>query len=445
MGGIAVPSAKAADLGGDCCADLEERVAELEATTARKGNRKMSLTVSGQVNRAILYWNDTRSNDVYAGLDNHNQSTRFVFSGTAKVTPKLTAGFEFMTEWAPIARTSGVTQFNVDGANAPLSTTPQTDGTLAVRTANWWLEDATLGRITVGRINVGGPVGTIDLGGISTAAHYAPSLVGGGFFINPNYATNSGTVTLGRVDPPVYGGDRGEGIRYDSPNLMGFLLQAAYLEDQVMSASLRYAGDWAGFRVAAGIGMQHQSLDSDQFSSTLATNLGGLDTGGDPFLRGKTEWAGSVAVMHTASGLFAQGMYGHSHFYNDENAHYWQIQGGISKNWFGVGNTSLYGEYGRMVNYAQAGVLTTLTGDSDVKYIGLGAVQQLDAAAMELYVSWRRFDTSDVSGTVSPTVPFGAFTTTGIAVASTAVISATTNGGPVDHIDLIMAGARIRF
>ena len=33
--------AKAADLGGDCCADLEERVAELEATTARKGNKKV--------------------------------------------------------------------------------------------------------------------------------------------------------------------------------------------------------------------------------------------------------------------------------------------------------------------------------------------------------------------------------------------------------------------
>ena len=54
VGGMAVPSAKAADLGGDCCADLEERVAELEATTARKGNRKMSLTVYGQVNRSII-------------------------------------------------------------------------------------------------------------------------------------------------------------------------------------------------------------------------------------------------------------------------------------------------------------------------------------------------------------------------------------------------------
>ena len=51
-----VSSVSAADLGGNCCADLEERIAELEATTARKGNRKMSLTVSGQITRSIMYW-----------------------------------------------------------------------------------------------------------------------------------------------------------------------------------------------------------------------------------------------------------------------------------------------------------------------------------------------------------------------------------------------------
>ena len=38
---IGFTPAQAADLGGDCCADLEERIAELEATTARKGNRKV--------------------------------------------------------------------------------------------------------------------------------------------------------------------------------------------------------------------------------------------------------------------------------------------------------------------------------------------------------------------------------------------------------------------
>ena len=44
---VATP-ARAADLGKDGgVADLEERVAELEAVTARKGNRKVTLTVSG--------------------------------------------------------------------------------------------------------------------------------------------------------------------------------------------------------------------------------------------------------------------------------------------------------------------------------------------------------------------------------------------------------------
>ncbi len=45
LGGFAMGAspAKAADLGGDCCADLEERVAELEATTVRKGNKKVSV------------------------------------------------------------------------------------------------------------------------------------------------------------------------------------------------------------------------------------------------------------------------------------------------------------------------------------------------------------------------------------------------------------------
>jgi hypothetical protein len=45
MGSFAHEPVKAADLGGDCCADLEERIAELEATTVRKGNKKVSVTL----------------------------------------------------------------------------------------------------------------------------------------------------------------------------------------------------------------------------------------------------------------------------------------------------------------------------------------------------------------------------------------------------------------
>ena len=50
----AVTPASAADLGGNCCADLEERIAELEATTVRKGNRKVSLQISGYVSHHVM-------------------------------------------------------------------------------------------------------------------------------------------------------------------------------------------------------------------------------------------------------------------------------------------------------------------------------------------------------------------------------------------------------
>ena len=49
---VAISGVQAADLAGDCCSDLEDRIAELEATAARKGNRKVSVTITGYVDQA---------------------------------------------------------------------------------------------------------------------------------------------------------------------------------------------------------------------------------------------------------------------------------------------------------------------------------------------------------------------------------------------------------
>src|SRR6187200_2049903 len=92
VGGVAMPSAKAADLGGDCCADLEERVAELEATTARKGNRKVSLQIYGQIATGVFAFDNGADRDVFI-VDNSNSPSRFGFTGSAKINPNLTAGF----------------------------------------------------------------------------------------------------------------------------------------------------------------------------------------------------------------------------------------------------------------------------------------------------------------------------------------------------------------
>ena len=112
---LGVSSAQAADLGGNCCADLEERIADLEATTARKGNRKMSLTITGQVHRMILFWDDGRSSDAYYGIDNTNSSSRFSFTGTAKVTPTVSVGFDITIEIEAGGTSSKLSQFDEDG------------------------------------------------------------------------------------------------------------------------------------------------------------------------------------------------------------------------------------------------------------------------------------------------------------------------------------------
>ena len=45
-------------LPAPCCDDLEERLAELEASSIRSGSSKLSFRLYGQVNRALLLWKD---------------------------------------------------------------------------------------------------------------------------------------------------------------------------------------------------------------------------------------------------------------------------------------------------------------------------------------------------------------------------------------------------
>src|ERR1043165_4461003 len=104
LAGSLVAPASAADLGGNCCADLEERIAELEATTVRKGNRKVSVQLSGYVSHHVMWWDDGRNSDTYIG-DGGNYGSRFRFRGDAKISPTVTAGFLY--EWQSNANQIG--------------------------------------------------------------------------------------------------------------------------------------------------------------------------------------------------------------------------------------------------------------------------------------------------------------------------------------------------
>jgi porin-like protein len=417
VGGTALPAA-AADLGGNCCADLEERVAELEATTARKGNRKVSLTISGQVTTGVMAFDDGKNTDAFV-VDNTNAgSTFFVLSGAAKVNPKLTAGFDLAVSITAGARSNQVSQVDDDAGAAG-------DSNLALIRANWYLDHAQIGRLTVGRINTAsaGVVG-LDLGGIGVIANANVGYWNAGFFLDGN-ATNTGDATWGALlgGGTVNGAglSRANAIMYTSPTFGGFSVSGAWGEDDFADVAVRYAGEFSGFRLAAAIAYARNVGglgDNKDIGATVkvgnadvpnANNLtGGLDI---------SQIKGSASLLHVATGLFVQGSYLTQD--NDtrgvDDTVLWQIQGGIAKNYTGIGNTVFYGEY---ANVSDAFGFT----NSNVDIWGLGVVQHIDAAAMELFLSYRHYD-----GSADAALTFG-------------------EDGPINaEFDAVFGGARIRF
>ena len=125
VGGLSAGSASAADLGGNCCADLEERIAELEATTARKGNRKVSLTISGWVCQQVMWWDDGYEQQRLRRRHRHHARQPREVYRSGDDLPGWYAGY--------------VLQLEVDGSETLLMTNQNTaTGQASIIPTAWW-------------------------------------------------------------------------------------------------------------------------------------------------------------------------------------------------------------------------------------------------------------------------------------------------------------------
>lgn len=401
---VVTSNAYAADLGGDCCADLEERVAELEATTARKGNRKVSLSIYGQVNTALMFWDNEKERNVYV-VDNDVSSTRFGFKGKAKVTSDLSAGFKIEIE-TQLAASNEVDESNDDG--------PQQ---INLRKAEWYLKSKTYGKVTVGQGGFASDgVSHVDLSGTNVIAQFDDLKFGEK--IDPRSITSLGG--QGDYDDYTRGGsyeyNRGNRIRYDSPTLAGFVASAAWGEDDAWDIALRYAGEGGGFKFAAGVAY-------GQFTDGTGS-LSNDNVCASPGLGGECQEAevvtGSASIIHVSTGLFVTAGAARREFDNiealnsfDEENTWWGVRGGVSRRFNSLGKTAIYAEYQMHENDNFRGDLG-LTSEAEI--MGAGIVQKIDAAAMELYLGYRHVEVDDND-------PANEF----------------------DTLDVVTAGARIKF
>ncbi|OYW52954.1 MAG: hypothetical protein B7Y80_17890 [Hyphomicrobium sp. 32-62-53] len=444
--------ALAADLGGDCCADLEERITELESTTARKGNRKVSLEISGQINQTILAWDDGGERDVYQ-LMNSNSGDRVRFTGSSRISKDLNAGF-FLELGARLDATASADQFS-----------PGDDGEeIRTRQSIWFVESKALGALSIG---LGAPATddliAYNLGGTNVAASANAPLIGGAFFTRDSAADTLNSLASGstislrwrrffeRLDSPT-----DNMVRYDSPIMMGFAASASWGGDDYWDVALRYARDTRDFKIAMGIGYYE---DRNETNNTLGWPRGGDNepNGRDTKIR---EIKGSASIRHEPTGLFASAAFVHREFDGNDRGvqtfacfdspdaqnivangigctnrpdfDYFWVSGGIRQKWLPIGSTSIYGEYARSEDAVTGlNVAVTSAVGGDIDYVtdstldlwGIGIVQQVRAAQMEVYLSYRHLDAT-VRGVES----------TGPQVEA-----------PLDDIDLFMAGSRIRF
>src|SRR5690606_26480330 len=127
-------------------------------------------------------------------------------------------------------------------------------------------------------------------------------------------------------------------------------------EDDIWDVALRYAGEFSGFRLAAGVGY---------IANFKSSNGGELIEDGDSGDRNALKVGASI--LHVASGLYLNGAYVDQETDGvDDNTTLAYVQGGIAKNWTGLGNTVLYGEYAKV----EDAVATA----SDADVWGLGVV-----------------------------------------------------------------------
>jgi predicted porin len=343
-------TASAADLGGDCCADLEERVATLEATTARKGNRKVSLKIYGQVNQSLLIWDNGDESDAYV-VDNDSSASRIGFRGKAKINHDWSAGYRIEIG-VYSAESDRVDENNDDG-----------DGNrLDLRRSEMYIKSKTYGKVSWGLTSHAlDSTTTQDLSGTHVVARNGGLRYVEDFaIINSNGAAS--TADWGNIFDGDTEFDRDNVIRYETPTFAGFKVSASWGENDQWSVAAFYKAKFDQFKIKAAIGYGE---DQEGSGSGVSENFNG-----------------SASIMHTPTGIFVTGSAGQVEKGNNQEDTFYQIKAGIQQKWTSLGKTTLYGEY--------LEAETDDTGEGEI--FGFGVVQKVDAAAMELYAGFRQYE-----------------------------------------------------
>ena len=382
-GGVAY----AADLGGECCGDLDARIAELEATTSRKGNRVVSLTVSGQVDRALLFWDDGVDSDTYV-VDNAIYTSRFAFEGKGTIRPGLTAGYVMQID-VNDALSSLVSQSDPDGSGPrPGGDEGPGESSISIRVNNLYIDSEQLGKVSIGQNYSFNDAVSVPFQVVATY-----NTDGGPYADGFGLRTSAGGFAGFNWGQLIGNGPRrNDYLRWDSPSFGGFGVTALVGDNDIWEVGAKYFTKTDRFAL-------NTAIDYYDYDAEALGSAGGLSN--------FQELKGLFSVKDLPSGLFltvwaAQRDYERtlSGVTLGDTGHSLQAFAGIEKRFLPLGNTTIYGGYGVYNNMASTGLsgagATALgvgadgrtddyVADAEISRVTFGVIQNIQAAAMDVY------------------------------------------------------------
>ena len=371
-----------------------------------RGQSSVVLKVSGWISMGLMSWRDSVENGA-AIVDNGEQNSRLKFSAATRFGRDWRAGANIELGLSGnFPGAGGVQSSNCIDQNStncgPL--------TPIIRTQEIWLLHKRLGKLQLGtgsppsRLvkNFAGRIASNQFWGMDSSPQ-----------VGMNLLLRGASRDIGRlrwrhlIDGRV--GPFREQVAWTSPKLANFTLSVGAGTDDHWDAALYYANPnlW-GFRVFGAIAFIEDRTPSAGFEFA--------------------EIKGSIGALHNATGLYAwfasaSRDYSEINGVDDPGGRDWYVQAGWKGKPLSIGETAIAIDFGDHANIRAGlslpGGSTTITG-SQTQFFGVGLTQWINAAAMELYVGWRRYDVQSVTVANGESLAF-------------------------EDADVAIAGARIKF
>ncbi len=306
------------------------------------GTDNVKLSISGQVNRGVLYVDDGTESELLH-VDNDNSSTRLRFIGSAAYDEEISVGTQIEVQF----ESNSTADIKIDGS------APGGSNSFTERKLELYFDHARFGRLWVGQGDTASNgTSEVDLSetgviGYSGIADMAGGIEFGGLGVGP---------TIGTVFSNFDGLSRDDRIRYDTPSFGGFSLAASHAESRKSDVAARFSGNvGGGLTLAAAV--------------AYAIN-GNVDS----------QVNGSLSLRHT-SGFNVTAAAGQQDLeVGTRDPFFWYAKLGYIRGG-GIGDTAF------AVDYAVAEDVAQL--NDEFTAIGAFVVQKVDRISTELYLGAR--------------------------------------------------------